>query len=649
MNKLRLNIIISLMIFSFGVKAQHGASSPATIKTTKELMQEAELAINQMRYKVARGALTQALKQKKDYPIAYRMLGLVNTKLRRHQEAIECYEKLFKLQGGLSKAAYYECGESYMKVYDYEKALSFFYIYKNAENQDYKSDEQTAMIAYDMYVDRNISSCKYARTQDVKAYYEPAENLGKSINTPADEYLPAVTADNQWLVFTSNLFNENILVSKQKTNGDWADSRSIGNAINTPFNEAMAKITVCGRKVYFSACAWENVKGGCDVYEADFDPESEFGIIDEVRPSDGINSEKWDSQPAISCDAKMMFFASNRKGGQGGTDIWMSTLGDDGLWDPPTNLGPGINTPGDEEAPYIALDGITLYFSSDGHPGFGEADIFRSVKKDDGTWSTPKNLGLSINTPFREAGITISPDGGDAYFASACDSGYGGLDIYKIGLYREIAPELNNVMVDACIYDASTKEPIEGVEVKIGKARGEKQIIKTDESGRFFACMPNDASYSYILRKEGYQMFVGADYFKSEKDEPTKNLEIFMIPDVTVAEKKGPPKRRIRKNLSVYYDSGKYELSELQKEQIERMVNQFEDKSKLTLKITGFADDVGNVDFNKALSAERAKLVAAYIYSLGIDETQINYSGGGVIEGNIAKHQKRCVEIIINN
>jgi hypothetical protein len=142
----------------------------------------------------------------------------------------------------------------------------------------------------------------------------------------------------------------------------------------------MAKITVCGRTVYFSACAWENVQGGCDVYEADFDTEiSTFGVVDEVRPTKGINSKKWDSQPAISCDAKTMFFASNREGGQGGTDIWMSTLGTDGIWDPPTNLGPSINTAGDEEAPYIAPDGITLYFSSDGHPGFGEADIFRTI------------------------------------------------------------------------------------------------------------------------------------------------------------------------------------------------------------------------------------------------------------------------------
>lgn len=649
MNKLYLLLLLLYWSNTTTSLAQPGATP--SLKTAKELIKDAEIYVNQTNYRAAKGTLQQALKQKEDYPIALRMLGLVNTKLRDYQGAVEAYEKLTKAQPGLSKAAYFECGEAYMKIYEYEKALNFFYLYQNAETEDYKADEKTAMIAYDMYLERNINSCKYARTVDVNEYHTPAENLGKNINSPADEYLPALTGDGQWLVFTSNMGNENILVSKKNEQKEWTPARSIGNIINTPFNEAMAKITVCGRTVYFSACAWENVEGGCDVYEADFDTEiSTFGVVDEVRPTKGINSKKWDSQPAISCDAKTMYFASNREGGQGGTDIWVSTLGEDGIWDPPTNLGPTINTPGDEEAPYIAPDGVTLYFSTDGHPGFGDADIFRTIKQDNGSWSSPENLGLSINTPFREAGITITPNGEYAYFASAVDSGYGGLDIYKIGIHRAIAPKENHVMIDAYIYDATTKEPIQEIEVKIGKARGAKKELKTDKNGRFFICMPNDASYSYILNKEGYQMFVGADYFKREQEEDgNKKLEIFMLPTTNTAPAMAAPRRRVRKNLSVYYDSGKYDLSELQKEQIQRMIAQFEDKEKIYVQVTGYADDVGDVDFNKALSEERAKIVANFMKANGLDESQVQFTGGGVVEGNIAKHQKRCVKIIIND
>lgn len=639
-----------LLVNMATVLAQKPAGQAPLLKPATEMIQDAEIYINQGNYKSAKQVLDQAVKQKEDFSIGWRMLGLVNTKLGNHKEAVEAYEKLFSGQPGLSKAAYFECGEAYMKCYEYEKALNFFYLYQNAENEEYKADENTAMIAYDMYVERNIESCKFARTIDTKAYYTPPQNLGKNINTRADEYLPALTADGQWLVFTSNSNSENILVSKRNEQEEWTPARSIGNIINTPYNEAMAKITVCGRTVYFSACAWENVEGGCDVYEADFDTESStFGVVDAVRPTPGINSKKWDSQPAISCDAKTMYFASNREGGQGGTDIWVSTMGEDGIWNPPTNLGPTINTAGDEEAPYIAPDDITLYFSSDGHPGFGEADIFRTVLEDN-KWSKPLNIGLGINTPFREAGIMIEPAGEYAYFASALDSGsYGGLDIYKAPIHRAIAPKQDNVMIDGYIYDAATKEPMKEVDIKLGKARGDKKKITTDKNGRFFICMPNDASYSYILNKEGYQMFVGADYFKRNKEEPTQKIEIFMLPSSKAASTAGPAKRRVRKNLSVYYDSGKYAISELQQEQIERMLQQFEDKSKIFVQITGYADDVGDVDFNKALSTERAKIVADFVKAAGIDASQVQYTGGGVVEGNIAKHQKRCVKIIIND
>ncbi|BDS11002.1 OmpA family protein [Aureispira anguillae] len=644
-----LLLIISCLVFYTKGLAQPEDNSITSNKNVKELIQDAETYINKQQFKFAKIALEAAIKQKKKFVIAYRLLGIVNAKLRNHEEAITAYEKLFELSPSLSKAAYFECAQVYMKMYQYDKALGYFHLYKNAASSDYKTDESTIQIGYDMVLGREIMSCLYAREVDLRAMKEESYNLGTAINSAADEYLPTLTGDGQWLIFTSNRGGENILMSKPNLKGSWAQARSISKAINTPRNEGMAKLTVCGRMIYFSACGWENVEGGCDIFEADFDTQNDFAVVDEVRPSKGLNSKKWDSQPAISCDGKTMYFSSNRKNGQGGTDLWMSTLADDGLWEPPVNMGELINTTGDEEAPYIAPDGITLYFSSDGHPGFGEADIFRTVLQEDGTWSKPVNLGHSVNTPFREAGIVISPDGTRAYYASAQDGGQGGLDIYTIAMHPDIAPEKANVMVDAYVYDAATKEPIHNVKVKIGKSGAKKQELKTDEHGRFFACLPDNNSYSYILMNPNYQTFVGAEFFRRNPDEPTKKIEVFLIPSTKKVEAKIPPKRKVRKNLSVYFDSGKYNITAIQKEQLERMVNQFEDKSTIKLKVTGFADDVGNKDFNLALSVERAKMVADYLISLGLNTGQVEHSGGGVVQGDIAKHQKRRVEIIISN
>lgn len=640
-------VTITCILFCAQIDAQPG-DTPTKTKNVKELIQDAELLINRQQFEPAKVALESAIKQKKNFVIAYRLLGIVNTKLRNYDESILAYEKLFELSPTLSKAAYFECAQAYMKRYKYDRALALFNLYKNAASADYKADEQTVQIAYDMILEREIRSCLYAREIDVSGMKEESINLGGNINSVADEYLPTLTGDGRWLIFTSNRGGENILMSKPAANGNWSQARSISKAINTPRNEGMAKLTVCGRVIYFSACGWENVEGGCDIFEADFDTQNDFAVVDEVRPSQGLNSKQWDSQPAISCDGKTMYFASNRKGGKGGTDLWMSKLAEDGLWDPPVNME-AINTDGDEEAPYIAPDGVTLYFSSDGHPGFGEADIFRTVQQENGTWTQPVNLGHAVNTPFREAGIVISPDGTTAYYASAKEGGQGGLDIYTIAMHPEIAPEKANVMVDAYVYDAATKEPVENVKVKIGKSGTPKQEFKTDEHGRFFVCLPDKNSYSYILMKPDYQTFVGAEYFRRNKDEPTKKIEVFLIPSTTKTEAKIPPKRKVRKNLSVYFDSGKYNITEIQKEQLERMVNQFEDKTTIKLKVTGFADDVGNQDFNLALSIERAKMVSDYLISLGLDTSQVKYEGGGVVQGDIAKHQKRRVEIIISN
>lgn len=641
-------LLLLLTGSSFQLLAQPN-DPPISAKNVKELLQDAELYINRQQFVPARTVLQAAIKQKEKFVVAHRLLGLVESKLRNHKAAIVAYERLFELSPSLSKAAYYECALAYMRDYQYSKALGYFSLYKNANPKDYKADEQTVQIGYDMMLQQEIANCRYAQQVDFDAMREEAINLGSAINSPADEYLPTLTGDGRWLIFTSNRGGENILMSKTNGSGNWEAARSISKAINTPRNEGMAKLTVCGRVIYFSACGWENVEGGCDIYEADFDTQNDFGIVDEVRPSKGLNSKAWDSQPAISCDGKTMYFASNRAGGLGGTDLWMSKLDKNEVWGPPINMGATINTSGDEEAPYIAPDGVSLYFSSNGHPGLGEADIFRAVLQEDKQWTAPVNLGPSVNTPFREAGIVISPDGKKAYFSSARDAGRGGLDVYEILMQREIAPEKPNVMVDAYVYDAATKEPIQSVKVKIGKAGQQKQEFKTDHNGRFFACLPDNSSYSYILMNPDYQTFVGAEFFKRQDNEPTRKIEVFLIPNPNSAPRKISSSRKVRKNLSVYFDSGKYSITAIQKEQLERMVNQFEDQSTIQLKVTGFADDVGNKDFNLKLSIERAQMVADYLVSLGLDPSQVSHEGGGIVKGDMARHQKRRVEIIISN
>ncbi len=641
---------LSLLLLSLLVAPKYLLGQNA--KAMQSLVEDAERFFNRGDYETARAKLEQVLKEKSDFVTAHRLLGMVYSKLGKYEQAVVHYEQTFRLKANLSRGAYYEAGEAYMKLYNYPKALDLFLLYKHAQARDYKSDEQAAQRNYDRYVDRNIASCEYATEMGFSGTQDQPTLIKGAINSKYDEFLPTLTANGDLLLFTSNRNGHEDIFIARKKDGEWDKVSSIGNAINTPRNEGMAKFTVCGRQIYFSACAWENVKGGCDIYMAEYDTKDE--IIDKVEPAKGLNSEFWDSQPSISCDGKTMYFASSREGGLGGTDIWMSQLQDNGIWGPPINLGPTINTIGDEEAPFIAPDGVSLYFASDGHPGLGESDIFKSYRRDNGTWTTPANLGESINSPFREAGIVVSPDGTIAYFSSARPSGKGGLDLYQSSLRAEAKPKVDNVLLDGHIYDEKTKEVVEGATVRVRSGNKAMGSFKSDKDGRFFMCVPSGASYSYIVDKSGYDNFIGADYFERAEGEPVKRIEIFMS-NKTPGNITAPampsmqPQAKLRKNLSVYFESGKHELSEVQKEQIRKLITQFEDISSLQINVTGFADDVGDKAFNLALSEKRAGFVSDFIKELGATTANVKTDGKGVIETNMAKHQQRRVEIIILN
>jgi outer membrane protein OmpA-like peptidoglycan-associated protein/Tol biopolymer transport system component len=636
-----------ILLISFSAKPMN-----AQVRVLQGLVEDAERQFNQGNYDAARATLTEVLKKKSDFAVAHRVLAMVYLKLGDPTLAVEHYEKVFDIKANLSRGAYYEAGEAYMKLYSYSKALELFLLYKHSQAKDYKTDEQTAQRSYDRFVDRNIASCEYSLEMGFTGTIDRPILMKGNINTKSDEFLPTLTSDGNLLLFTSNRDgNENILMTRKK-DGEWDGAKSIGNAINTNYNEGMAKFTVCGRYIYFSACAWENVKGGCDIYVAEYDTKAD--IIDKVEPSKGLNSEFWDSQPSISCDGNTMYFASSRKGGFGGTDIWVSKLQENGSWGPAENLGRAINTEGDEEAPFIAPDGLTLYFASDGHPGLGESDIYKSVVRDDTkAWATPTNLGESINSPYREAGIVISPDGMMAYFSSARPDGKGALDIYETTLKNELKPKVDNVLLDGYLYDEKTKEVVENATVRVRSGNKSMGNFKSDKDGRFFMCVPSGASYSYIVDKAGYDNFVGADYFERAEGEPVKKIEIYMSPKGAVATAvtdptpSVQPQVRLRRNLSVYFESGKHELSEVQKEQIRKLITQFDDVATLKLNVTGFADDVGDREFNLELSQKRASFVSEYIKELGVTTGQINSDGKGVIDTNMAKHQKRRVEIII--
>jgi len=673
-------IFIQFLLFAFFVNI-----ATAQSKIAQANMKDAELLFNQKKYDAAKTKVQAVLNEKADFVAAIRLMGLIELSLGNYKSSSGYYDKLFAMKPEHSRNAFYEAAEAYLKQYRYDKALDYYLLFKHAQDKDYKTEELFAQKNYERNIDFNIANCEYSLENEVNGQNDQPQKLKGNINSDEDEFMPTLTSDGKFLIFTSlRSGNENIMVARKDKKGEWANAKSIGNAINTKRNEGMAKFTTCGRRVYFSACAWENVKGGCDVYMAEYDVKND--VIDKVEPANGLNSEFWDSQPSISCDGTTMYFVSNREGGLGGTDIWKSKLGANGFWGEPVNLGSTINTAGDEETPYIAPDGISLYFSSTGHPGLGDADLFVTYLKEDGiSWSTPKNLGETINSPFREAGLVISPEG-RAYFSSARGA-KGALDLYENNMPSDLKPKVDVVLLDGYILDDETKMPVESATVRVRSSNKNVGNYSSDKDGRFFLCVPGGASYSYIIEKGGYESNINADYFEKTAGEFIKKIDIKLIKqgavkkpddkpepeplDETVlsdkidsvlvdakydqllkkeefiAFRESVPKSSLRKNLSLYFDSDTMNINEIHKEAILKMIAPHKDPMKLKVKITGFADDEGDKQYNQYLSDKRAKSVNDFLILIGMPPAQISFTGKGPVSTGMAKHQNRRVEIIL--
>lgn len=274
-------------------------------------------------------------------------------------------------------------------------------------------------------------------------------NLGPNVNTMYDEYLPALTADYRLLVFTRRS-PRNVMTNRSLDREedfycshydtmelDWGPAERMPEPLNSHGNEGAQTISHDGRVVIFTACGRGPERTGCDIYMS----VRQGGRWGKPRNMGApVNSVFWESFPSLSIDGYTLYFASNRPGGYGGTDIWYCTL-EEGRWSEPRNLGPAINTKGNETAPYIHFDDKTLYFASDGHLGMGGTDLYMAKRTSDTTFGEVKNLGYPINTSGDENNLIVAPDGRTAIFSSDRYGGYGQQDLYSFVMPAPTRPE----------------------------------------------------------------------------------------------------------------------------------------------------------------------------------------------------------------
>jgi len=238
---------------------------------------------------------------------------------------------------------------------------------------------------------------------------------------------------------------EYFMISHRQTDGTFETGTPMPPPFNRGLNEGGPSITIDNKHLYFTSCnATDGGAASCQLYTCDF-ANGEWGKITNMGPQ--VNdASAWTSQPSISSDGLTLYFASDRPGGIGKTDLYETIKDADGNWGQAVNLGKGINTPGNEKTPFIHTDSHTLYFSSDGWPGVGKLDIFYSRMDSNGKWSEPKNIGYPINSGGDDLGLFVSTDGRTGYFCSndaerTNGENLGGYDVYQFPLYPEARPE----------------------------------------------------------------------------------------------------------------------------------------------------------------------------------------------------------------
>ena len=407
---------------------------------------KAEQSFSLAEYDKAISHCRQALKQEANFAKVYLLLADIYIRKEDKNSASATLQQMMTRNIAIEPYVCLLGAKLEQELGQYENMKSYLEHYETHPNNSHNDHHQFNLLK---------KSHEYA----VWALQNPVsflpENLGTSVNTADDEYLPCLTADGNTIIFTRRLIEnkDNMTTNEQEDffvshrNGEqWTEAIPLGAPINTEYNEGAGTISADGHILIFTACAGTGKDygagrkgfGSCDLFITFMKNETWTHPQNIGAP---INTAQWESMPSLSSDGRTLYFIRADRTKPNSGDIYFSHLQDNNKWTTPKKLPDNINSQGKEHSVFIHPNGHTLYFSSNGHPGMGGFDIFVTEKINDTLWSDPKNLGYPINTCRDENSILVSGDGKYAYFAANREEGYGKMDIYRFEMPQQLRPK----------------------------------------------------------------------------------------------------------------------------------------------------------------------------------------------------------------
>ena len=603
-------ILISMLAALFSTaRAQYDPDK--VNKKAKALFEKAYTIFMEGNYNEGIKTLQDAIKIEPRYLEAFLSIAGIYFEQKNYQGAIEYYEKGKAIDSAWFKDYNLPYSINLAGLGEFQKALKAideFLSIPNLNEQSLKAANYRRK-TYQFAID-------YNNHHPLNGYRFEPKNMGDSINSMQLEYFPSITVDGKEFVFTRRINANEELYESKFENGNWTKAQPMPGNINTNQGEAGANISQDGQWLIFTGCNFPYGLGSCDLYISYLTPE---GWSKPENMGNRVNTEAWESGPSLSPDKRDLYFASTRLGGYGGSDIYVSHSLPNGRWSDPENLGPEVNTIGDESTPFIHADNQTLYFTSAGHLGYGGTDLFM-VKKLSKGWSKPVNLGYPINTIENEGMLVIAADGKTAFFGSDRNDTRGGLDIYTFELREEVRPA-RTLWVKGKVFDKKTQKGLpSGVELTDLNTRDVISRVQTDATGNYLITLPVGKDYAFNVKRKGYLFFSENFPLSQKAPDSTYNIDIPLQPIEANASV-------VLKNI--FFDLGKFDLKPESTIELDNIFQLLKENPTLRIQISGHTDNIGKAADNMTLSNNRAQAVVKYLVSKGIEPARLTFKGFG--------------------
>ncbi len=467
------------------------------------------------------------------------------------------------------------------------------------------------------------------------------ENLGEAVNSKANELIPIISADGKTLYFTRWDHPENKgeaikegdddikrkpqdIWFSQQLNGIWQKAQNIGSPLNNRDHNSLFSISADSRTAYLMNEYDETGTMHLGISYSRKTPTGwSFPKPMKIENFDILRQEgRYTTEFALSADERVLLMSVYRADTHGGRDLYVSFLKDSKVWSTPKNLGPTLNTIEEEGSPFLAADGKTLYFSSRGRPGYGDYDIFITRRLDDSwqKWTEPENLGPVINSPTDDVFFSVPASGEFAYLCSS-ENSYGKEDIFRIRLTEDIKPE-PVVMLSGNVLHSVTKKPI-NADIFAQVLQGEKDSIQTEfnpATGEYKFILPTRKLYGLNASKAGFYPISEEMDLRNEKRYREIRKNLLLVPIEEGA--------KITMN-TVYFEQSQPEVDSSSFGELRRLVQVMKEHPTMKILMEGHTDNFGDFNANIVLSQQRVEHVKSYLVFKGIAADRIICKGYG--------------------